>query len=175
MIVIHNIVIRTMNAVYIQSENVTNPKDVADFLEYCAVWVSFLHSHHNEEEKYVFPDIEKLAGVPGLMAGNVEQHAAFHGGVDAFGAYVDSVKSGKEKYDGAKIKEHVDAFMPALYKHLQEEISTLKGLKKFDKVDWKKFWDETSARIIKKQQSDPTSAVCEPLRMPVSSTANCWL
>ena len=169
MIVIHNIAIRAINAIYLQSINIGTrgtPKDQTDFLEYCATWAVFIHGHHDEEEEYVFPDIEKLAGQVGLMGNNIEQHRAFERGLEAFKKYADDAKEGKEAYDGQKIREIIDSFMPALHKHLTQEIPTINGLKKFDDtVNWKQYWDEKSAQIIKKNQADPTSAVsirCPP-------------
>lgn len=162
MIVIHNIAIRSINAIYLQSINVGksgSPKDVADFVDYCATWETFLHSHHDEEEEYVFPEIERLSGVPDLMQGNVEQHQAFHDGLSRFGDYVRGVKEGKQEFDGQALVELIDDFMPPLYKHLLEEITTMHNLKKFVKVDWKLYWDKKSAEIIKKNQSDPQATV----------------
>jgi hemerythrin-like domain-containing protein len=163
MIVIHNIAIRAVNAIYLQSVNVGvkgSPKDQSDFLDYCSTWAVFIHSHHDEEEEYVFPDIERLAGVPGLMGNNVEQHQAFHDGLETFKKYAEDAKEGKEKYDGQRIRDIIDSFMPALHKHLVQEIPSINGLRKFDdKVDWKKYWDEKSAQIIQKNQADPASAV----------------
>jgi hypothetical protein len=161
MIIIHNCLIRAINSIYLQCVNIErSPKDIPDFVEYCAVWGKLLHEHHDGEEQDLFPDAEVAAGVPGLMAANVEQHLAFHDGLEQYAAYLDDVKAGKAPYDGAKFKDIIDSFMPAMHRHLVDEIATLQGLKKYsDKVDWKKFWDKKVAEIMKRSSSDPAVRV----------------
>ncbi|KAH8680945.1 hemerythrin HHE cation binding domain-containing protein [Xylariales sp. PMI_506] len=157
MIVIHNAFIRGINSIYLQCINIEkSPGDVPDFIEYCAIWGKFIHNHHDEEESDVFPGIEELSGVPGLMAGNIEQHHAFHGGLNKYEAYLAAVKSGSEKYDGQKFKAIMDSFVSTLHEHLVQEIPTLLGLKQYsDKVDWKGYWEKKSAEIVKRESSSP--------------------
>jgi len=78
--------------------------------------------------------VEKLTGVKGLMDGNLEQHKAFHGGLEVFDGYVNQVLAGKEKYDGGKVVELIDAFGKALTEHLSDEIPTLLALKEYSSI-----------------------------------------
>ncbi|KAK9422665.1 putative hemerythrin hhe cation binding domain-containing protein [Seiridium unicorne] len=157
MIVIHNCLIRSINAIYLQCINIEkSPQDIPDFLAYCSVWGKFVHEHHKGEEDCVFPDIEQKTGVAGLMAGNIAQHDAFHEGVEQYEAYVEEVKSGRTQYDGRRFRGIIESFGPTLHQHLVEEIPTLLSLKQYsEQVDWAGYWQKKSAEIIKMASSDP--------------------
>ncbi|KAI1377528.1 hemerythrin HHE cation binding domain-containing protein [Hypoxylon crocopeplum] len=158
MIIIHNILIRSINAIYLQCVNISSPKDVSDFMEYCAEWGHVIHEHHLTEETDVFPGIEQLAGEQGLMERNVEQHHDFFPGLEKFNEYVREVKDSKVQYDGQKFREIIDSFMPSMYRHLVEEIPTLLVLNNYeDKVDWDKYWRKKSAEIMDKGKADPNA------------------
>ncbi|KAI1083567.1 hemerythrin HHE cation binding domain-containing protein [Whalleya microplaca] len=157
MIIIHNIAIRSMNAIYLQCVNIaSSPEDIPDFMAYCGEWHHLIHDHHLTEETDVFPGIEQLAGEQGLMDRNVEQHHAFLPGLEQFNAYVKDVRDGRVRYEGQKFRGMIDAFMPAMYEHLCEEIPTLLSLKKYEgAVDWDKYWRKKSAEIMDKSKADP--------------------
>jgi hypothetical protein len=88
------------------------------------------------------------------MDANVQQHHAFEEGVKEYIAYLENAETGKEKYDGTKLKAIMDSFMPGLRQHLEDEILTLKGFDKYkDKTDWAKWTKETSAKVVKKAQT----------------------
>lgn len=161
MIAIHNCLLRSINAIYLQCINIEkSPQDIPDFVEYSLVWGEVIREHHSSEESEVFPDIEQRAGVAGLMAGNIEQHHTFHDGVEQYEAYLQDVKAGKEKYDGQKLKEIIDSFAPTLHQHLKDEIPTLSSLKKYsDKVDWGAYWSKKSAEIVKKASTSHEAKV----------------
>jgi hypothetical protein len=73
MALVHNVWIRAFNTVYHVAPNV--PKnDAKNFVEYSLLLCQMLKNHHDEEEKYMFPQIEEQAGVKGLMEVNKEQH-----------------------------------------------------------------------------------------------------
>lgn len=140
-----------------------------------------------------FDKIEKVTGQPGLMSGNREQHAAFHGGLDAYLAYTAAVESGAEKYDGKKLRSLLDAFMPTLQEHLEDEITDLMALEKYeDKTDWPAWIKKVQQEIIAAMQANPDSKVrsldllsycvinlrstpsnadCSPVRPPVHNLA----
>ncbi len=152
MIIMHNFFLRIINSVYLQCVNVErSAADIPSFVAFARAWASSLHDHHTAEESYVFPDIEKITGIEGLMAGNVEQHHGFEEGVHAYAAYLDAVQEGKEKYDGQKLSDIIDGFMPVLRQHLEEEVDTLKDLEKFeDKTDWAAWTKKVKATILEK-------------------------
>ena len=89
-----------------------------------------MHHHHDAEEAEFFPSIEKLLGVEGLMAHNVEQHRAFTPGFEQFHEYAKTCPS--KDYDGERIKSLIEGFAEPLTKHLHDEIDTLRALDKYD-------------------------------------------
>jgi hemerythrin-like domain-containing protein len=143
---VHNGLIRGINSVYNQCINVSvrgSKKDQLDFANYAAQCAKLLHEHHSFEEETLFPKMNELAGVPGLMDGNVNEHAAFHDGLANYEDYLANVKEEKEELNGETLRSLIDAFMPALYTHLVNEIDTLVALEKYDdKVDWNQWFNK---------------------------------
>lgn len=135
---VHNCFIRGINAIYLQAPHI-KPQDVKAFVKYAALWSQVLHLHHHEEESIFFPGIEKIANEPGLMAGNVDQHHAFHDGLEAYEKYIDAVLAGTEEFDGKKLTDIIDSFGAILTQHLTEEISTLLSLKKYGAEQFKEY------------------------------------
>ncbi|QLI65586.1 uncharacterized protein G6M90_00g005440 [Metarhizium brunneum] len=67
---------RGANTVYNQAVNVSadgTARDKADFANFAYQWALMLEGHHNGEEV--------KTGVPGLVNGNVAEHAEFHDGL----------------------------------------------------------------------------------------------
>lgn len=73
MALVHNVLIRAYNSIYLQATRV-RPEDVADFLHYCLAWYMMLKGHHDGEEEVYFPGIEKATGVKGIMDSEVHEH-----------------------------------------------------------------------------------------------------
>ncbi|KAK4096321.1 hypothetical protein N658DRAFT_436356 [Parathielavia hyrcaniae] len=132
MVHVHNMVIRGLNSIYLQAPHI-QPADEKGFCQYILFWHTLLHSHHTGEETMLFPEVEKLTGVEGLMETNVEQHKAFHDGIDSFKAYAESVLAGAQQYQGAKVVAIIDGFGPALIQHLADEVPSLLGLRQYGK------------------------------------------
>ncbi len=155
MINAHNFLLRGINSIYLQCINVErSPEDVPAFVNYASCWSRILHHHHSSEEEWIFPDIEKITGEKGIMDVNVQQHQAFEKGIEEYTAYVASVKEGKEKYEGARLKAIIDSFMPTLHEHLVAEVDNLKGLEKYeDKTDWAKWTTDTLNKVVKKNEN----------------------
>lgn len=133
MCTIHNLIVRGLNSIYLQAPHIQTA-DERDFTEYMSLWCTLVNTHHHEEEEYFFPWVEELTGEKGLMAGNLEQHRAFHGGLERFIAYIDEIKASKAKYDGNRVVEIIDGFGQVLTEHLGDEIPTLLGLKKYSGI-----------------------------------------
>ena len=91
----HNIIIRGLNSVYVQAPYV-KVADQQAFLLYARNLFRMLAIHHDSEEETIFPAVERMAGEPGVMAANVAQKQAFHGGIDALLAYIGAVLDGGE-------------------------------------------------------------------------------
>lgn len=155
MVTVHNCLIRGINSVYLQCINVERSSaSVPAFIKYASVWGQILHTHHTTEEKWIFPEIEAIIGEKGVMDVNIQQHHAFEEGVNKYAAYLKNAENGEEKYDGTKLKNIIDSFMPVLRQHLQDEILTLKDFDKYkEKTDWAKWTKDTIAKVVKKTQT----------------------
>ncbi|KAB5575256.1 hypothetical protein GE09DRAFT_1264477 [Coniochaeta sp. 2T2.1] len=154
---IHNSLLRGMNAVHRQCVNVAErgtDKDKLDFANFAYLCAKLIEIHHHGEEDVLFPGINELAGVPGLMNDGVEQHAVFQKGLLEYQEYLTEVKEGRQPLDGAKVKSLVESFMPAVRSHLDAEIDMLVGLEEYDRIDWAKWADAEEGKILKKLTSD---------------------
>ncbi len=80
------------------------------------------------------------------MDTNLEQHHAFEEGLKKFGEYVYSVKP--ESWDKERFKGILESFLPALTKHLREEIPTLLALDSFGGEKLKKAWEDMEKKIL---------------------------
>jgi hemerythrin-like domain-containing protein len=132
MVLVHNMMIRALNSIYLQAPYI-KPADEKGFCRYMLLWHLLLHSHHSTEETGFFPTVEKMAGAKGIMNANVEQHKAFHDGMEKFKGYADAVIADKEKYSGSKVVAIIDEFGPVLTQHLTDEIPTIAGLRQYGK------------------------------------------
>ena len=130
MVHVHNIMFRGLNSIYLQAPHV-QPEDYDSFCHYMQLWYTWLHAHHEGEEAILFPGIERLSGEKGIMEANIEQHKAFHDGLDAFGKHCDALVANPKNFNGQQILQLIDAFGSVLTQHLTEEIDTLLGLRRF--------------------------------------------
>jgi len=137
----HNVLIRGLNSILEQGAFVTTPNDVSGFLFYCTAWTKTVEHHHSTEEKTLFPDLEKFTNNPGIMAENKAQHEAFLTGLADFEHYAANTTAKGYRWDDAKAK--IDAFAPALVKHMREEIGTLLSLKDYDSTKLLAVWKRT--------------------------------
>lgn len=128
---IHNTIIRSLNAAYNQAPFVkAGTQAAADFIEYNKALYSFLLHHHEVEENHLFPDLEKLTGVPNFCERDRNQHAGFVTGAEAYGNYIGSVT--RDTFDGRYLQALIDRFGPGLQEHLVDEIQMLLDLGKYD-------------------------------------------
>ena len=126
----HNLVLRGLNAIYLQAPHV-QPADETSFCAFIGNWHSIITLHHMAEEEDGFPLIEEMAGEKGIMDESVDQHHAFLGGLDGLGKYAAECAAGREKYDGKRVVEMIDGFGPELAGHLEDEIPTIEGLRRY--------------------------------------------
>jgi hypothetical protein len=143
MALVHNMMVRGLNAIYLQAPYVKAAESKA-FCHYALHWCNLLHCHHSGEETDFFPELEQLTGEKGLMDRNIEQHHAFESGLTTFDDYVKAVIAGKETFDGQKMVKIIDSFGSVLVQHLSDEIPTIVGLRKYaDKLgNLKQRFDE---------------------------------
>ena len=148
----HNILIRGVAAIYAQAVHVADhgsAQDKLDFANFAYAWSLMIMEHHEFEETTAFPDINRLTGIDGLMDANVSEHELFHTELNKFQEYIELVRSEKADLDGAKLCAIIDAFMPILRQHLENEITTLVQLKEYqDKVNWKKWFDGMVQEVV---------------------------
>ncbi|KAH8651201.1 hypothetical protein BX600DRAFT_516788 [Xylariales sp. PMI_506] len=125
----HNCMIRGLNAISLQYQQVKSPQDVKDFLCFTLFWAEFIHHHHHLEEQIIFPGMETALGKPGLMGGNVEQHEAFGPILRGLIEYAGDPRSAETYGGGEALGQHLAALGPPLHEHLAAEIPTLTALK----------------------------------------------
>lgn len=73
MALVHNMLIRSFNSIYLQATKV-RPEDHVDFLNYCSAWHTTVKGHHDAEEEVYFPGIEQATGVKGIMDSEAHEH-----------------------------------------------------------------------------------------------------
>ncbi|CAI6339736.1 unnamed protein product [Periconia digitata] len=137
----HNVLIRGLNAIYLQGPNVKDPKDVTDFAFFCNAWVKTVHHHHDAEEKVLFPELQKFTQDANVMKENLEQHQKFFEGMFEFDRYMRELD--RNSFDWNATKAKLDAFAPDLMRHLNDEIPTILSLKKYDSEGIRKVWKKT--------------------------------
>jgi hemerythrin-like domain-containing protein len=146
----HNCLLRGLNAILQQGPHIPssaqanhNTQDVKDLLFYVEAWTKTVEHHHRTEETTMFPAIEKLAGIPGLMSGPMHQHEAFHSGLVELQEYAVRMQGKVQEYKWRELKGIIDAFAPALHEHLTAEIGVILDLEKScDSQGLKAVWDE---------------------------------
>jgi hypothetical protein len=127
---VHNMLIRGLNSIHLQASHI-KPADEKPFCKYIMGWYNLLHSHHSGEEAMFFPIVEKMTGTKGIMDTNIDQHKAFHDGVDELKGYVQAVIADQERYSGTKVVSLVDGFGASLVQHLADEIPTILSLRQY--------------------------------------------
>ncbi|KAK5632362.1 hypothetical protein RRF57_008076 [Xylaria bambusicola] len=162
----HNVLIRSLNAILRQGPHIptsTDPKycakDVTDFLNYVRCWVQMVHHHHWVEEEFIFPEMDKFSGKPGLMDEPRHQHELFQAGLTNLESYSINTKPEKFEWKGAQGMEHIiDSFSEDLTGHLYGEIEVLLTLSDLDSEEFKKTW--LKAETIAKQSGNLKLLAC---------------
>lgn len=149
MALIHNVIIRGMNSMYLQAEHVRR-NEADEFLTFCQCWSELLHNHHHCEERAYFPVIERACGFEGIAEENVDQHEVFMHGLHRFDDYV--YKVGAADYRGKELVEILDGFCADLQMHLTDEILWIQSLSKYPNLDLEKI-DKQHAEYIRSRAS----------------------
>jgi hemerythrin-like domain-containing protein len=146
MALVHNLLIRGMNAIWQQGHYVQKPADVVDFLDFIDACIFTLKIHHSGEEEAAFPVIERSTGLKGIMDESVSEHHAFQQGLNQLSLHVKAIQEGNKAYNGEEVVGLLEVFAGPLLAHLENEIVTFEGLEKYH-VDWDLFMQEFSAHI----------------------------
>lgn len=85
MVTIHNTFIRGLNTIVLQADQVP-VSEHNNFIAYYILWVELLEDHHDTEAKYFFGALDNRYG-QGTMQQSLDEHAAFHSGLEKLGAY----------------------------------------------------------------------------------------
>ncbi|SPN98648.1 uncharacterized protein DNG_01693 [Cephalotrichum gorgonifer] len=144
----HNVILRGLNAILQQAPFVPvstddnfNSQDAKDLLFYVQSWAKMVNHHHWVEESFIFPEIEKFAGRPGLMDTPKDEHALFHDGLEKLLAYALATKPDEYRWSGpGGMKEILDSFSKHLADHLYAEIELLLGMGDLDGAGLKRTW-----------------------------------
>lgn len=130
MALVHNLILRSLNAIVLQAPHITGA-DIAPFTRFILAWHTMITIHHSGEEALFFPAVERMSGVVGVMDKEKGEHEEFHAGLDALKGYVDAVVKGEEAWDGGRVVEVVEGFGGVLRGHLSGEVQSLEGLRRF--------------------------------------------
>ncbi|KAE8448339.1 hypothetical protein EG329_009583 [Mollisiaceae sp. DMI_Dod_QoI] len=141
----HNGMLRSLNSIYQQCVHVSQPQDILDLLQYAKFWCGWLEEHHEAEEQWFFPDIERITGVEDMMAGMVTQHKDFMPGLEELTKYVNETSI--DGYDGKELQRIVNDFGAVLTKHLTEEVDVLSALEVHDGPALKKAYMEFDHKL----------------------------
>ncbi|KAF2749666.1 hypothetical protein M011DRAFT_475018 [Sporormia fimetaria CBS 119925] len=145
---VHNCIIRAFNSIYLQAPHIP-PSHHTPFINYMLAAYTGLKAHHEGEESFFFPELERITGEKDLMDANISQHADFHSGFEAFGKWLQELKNGREIYDGDKCVRLLDAFIGPLSSHLNDEISTILQLSKYgDLLDLRKLGKAEGDKVM---------------------------
>lgn len=117
MSLIHNVIIRGLNSCWVNAPLV-KPKDEQAFAGYALTLIELIRSHHHGEETIIFPFLQTKFD----MGDNINQHAEFHDGIEAFEKHFLDVKNKSEKYDAEKTRALLRAFADLLVEHLHSEV-----------------------------------------------------
>lgn len=156
MAIVHNCLIRALNAIYMQADGVADRRgqpggqqDIRDFLIYCQCWCDTLKHHHDIEEEVYFPAIDAFSGEKGLMNDNIKGHAAFSGGLDQLAQYVYNAEKDISLFSAKELKRMINIFAPAFMAHMVDEIPTLLELETYGNEEAAlKMFQDTEAIIV---------------------------
>ncbi|KAJ4986351.1 hemerythrin HHE cation binding domain-containing protein [Stagonosporopsis vannaccii] len=154
MALVHNCIIRALNSIYNQSPHIP-ASEHTNFLSFCQATYRGLVAHHDGEEEYFFPDLERITGEKGVMAENIQGHKDFEEGFGAWGQWVaeclsNSSSSGSTtSFSSERNLELMDAFLAPLSAHLHDEIPSLLALRRFgDALDLAKMFKDEGEKVM---------------------------
>ena len=165
----HNAMIRNLNSIYLQCEQITVPKDQADFIIFCQAAIEVIHTHHQMEEANFFPQIAEYTGEPDIMQKNIEQHRAFDAGLTIFEEHI--YKLTPEKYDGVELKKLLEGFAKVLVVHLNDEIQTLLALQKYGGEKLGPIFENFNKNVMNAVK-DKVCSLPSPSDLPILANTN---
>lgn len=122
--------IRGLNSIYLQAEQVQGPADIKDFLTFIKFWANWVSDHHILEEEEMFPGFEKAIGITGFLGNNVEQHHVFQSELENLLTYGASTKP--VSYDASTLRGIIEHLAPSFHQHLSNEIDSLLSMQPYN-------------------------------------------
>ncbi|KAJ5805924.1 uncharacterized protein N7503_003526 [Penicillium pulvis] len=124
----HNAMLRGLNSLYLQVD-LSDPKDISDFLFFLRSWAGWVSHHHVLEEERMFPQFEEAMKQPNFLQGNVEEHHIFQPVLKKLLAYAD-IKP--EEYQASTVRSLIEEMAPSFREHLAHEITSLLSMAPYD-------------------------------------------
>lgn len=124
----HNAMLRGLNSLYLQAD-LSDPKDISDFLFFLRSWAGWVSHHHVLEEERMFPQFEKAMKQPNFLQGNVEEHHIFQPILKKLLAYADTKP---EEYQASTVRSLIEEMAPSFREHLAHEITSLLSMAPYD-------------------------------------------
>ncbi|KDR77178.1 hypothetical protein GALMADRAFT_139192 [Galerina marginata CBS 339.88] len=116
----HNVILRALNAIWLNAFLVL-PADEGDFMGFGLACLSMIRSHHETQEKVVFPILQEKID----MRMNVVQHIEFDELLKDLETYLRKVQNKQEPYDSGRLLELRAALGSRLVQHLHDEVDTV--------------------------------------------------
>ncbi|KAJ5619688.1 hypothetical protein N7510_003672 [Penicillium lagena] len=146
----HNCMLRGLNSIYLQAEQVERPADIGDFLTFIKFWANWVSDHHVLEEEHMFPGFEKAIGITGFLGNNVEQHHAFQSQLKDLLTYGASTKPAS--YDASVLREIIERMAPIFHQHLSNEIDSLLSMQPYNGEALLKVYKQCVASAAKQEK-----------------------
>jgi hypothetical protein len=139
----HNLLLRGLNSIILQGPHVREAQDITDFLFFCRAWLMMVEEHHGAEDRYFFPELERLTGKPNVAESEKAAHEKLHEGLENLKAFIEKSGDdvGKYSWEGeGGLREAVDRFAGKFREHLVEEIEMLMSLKVYESEELDRIW-----------------------------------
>ncbi|KAJ6617141.1 hypothetical protein B0H10DRAFT_2034265 [Mycena sp. CBHHK59/15] len=137
-----------------------------------ALTVENIHHHHELEETFYFPEMEKKLG-KGALSDNVAQHHAFVPQLVELQQHLEEIKAGKTEYDGRLIVEKIHSFGDTMIDHLNTEIPTLES-GRMRAVFTEKELKDIEAAFMKLAMANIEFSTALPLSVVCGNPATPW-
>jgi len=124
----HNAMLRGLNSLYLQAD-LSDPKDISDFLFFLRSWAQWVSHHHVLEEERMFPLYEEVMKQPNFLQGNVEEHHIFQPVLQKLHAYGETKP---EDYQASTVRSLIEEMAPSFREHLAQEITSLLSMAPYD-------------------------------------------
>jgi len=167
----HNTFIQGTNTMVCYARKIREDQ-VQDFMIFCSTLAGVIHEHHELEEEFLFPELEKKLG-KGALHGNVDQHKTFVPQLCACEDYIKAVMDGKQHYNGDEFEQKINSFSDTMVQHLIEEIPTL-DTKILQKNFTQKELKSIQERFIRRAIKNTTFNKTIPLVLVCANPATPW-